>query len=246
MNRFLVPIAASLLVAACGGKVEEGPRPQLTIVGADTLDFGTVLAGTSRTLEVTLENRAGDGPRIRPLERIAIGVSGAGLVVEHDCPATLEAAESCTIRVGAEPQQAGALSGSLVVASNADASPQTLPVSGTVVAALSPAAPAFAWEAGSSGDFGTADVDSQVQRVFTIVNRGNAPGTVASVELVEASADWTVANGCTALVQPLGNCIATVTFTPSTTDAQTAELRFTDSYHSGFSAPRIALTGSGQ
>jgi Abnormal spindle-like microcephaly-assoc'd, ASPM-SPD-2-Hydin len=247
MKRLAPMLCVIVLFAACGGQVDEPPQPILTIVAADSLEFGSVLAGTSRALEVTLANRASDGPRIEPLENIAIGVNGAGLVVEHDCPASLASGQDCTIRVLAEPDTAGTISGTLVVASNAKQSPQTLPVSGRAVAALDPLQAAFAWGTGSSGELGPVDVGKSKARVVTIVNRGNQPGTVV-VTLPGAGADWELRpNNCAGVtVQLGGNCNVTVTFTPAAAGAQTARLVLSDDYHQGFAETRLPLSGTGR
>jgi hypothetical protein len=247
MKRLAPMLALSALLAACGGTVDEPPQPILTIVDADSLAFGSVLTGTSRALEVTLTNQDKDGPQVEPLENIAIGVSGTGLAVEHDCPVTLAEGEKCTIRVLAEPVIAGTLSGTLVVASNAKQSPQTLPVSGLAVAALNPVQAAFAWRTGSSGNLGLVDVGESDDLVVTVVNLGNQPGSVV-VTLPDAGADWRLGpNGCAgATVQPGGNCNVTVGFTPAAAGTQTARLVLSDKYHEDFAETRLELTATGR
>lgn len=233
-----------LALAGCGGTVREPEDPRLAVVQADALAFGSVLAGAPRALDVTLTNGRDDDREYETLGDIEIGIDGAGLSVDHDCPARLRSRASCTIRVTAAPQVAGSLAGTLRVASSAGGSPERLVVSGTAVDVLSPIAPAFAWGGGVTGSFGSVEVGKTATRVVPVVNRGSAAGT-APLRIVPADAPWTLSSDCGASVAAGATCNATLVFTPTAAGTAEATLELADAYREGYAPLALKLRGSG-
>ena len=234
-------LAAAAFVAGCGGTVREKESAELEIVDGDALDFPATLAGTDRTRRVTLRNGSG-GSEFDDLTGIQIGIDGAGLQVDHDCPATLGSKESCTIRVTAAPQVAGSIAGTLTVAS----SDGTLrrPVSGSAVAALATVGPALQFETGVSGNVGSVATDKTVTRSIDIVNRGSGAGTLA-VRLAAPDGGWTMANDCGGSIAPDARCTVTLTFAPAQRQLYEATLTFTDAYRDGYAPAELPLRGTG-
>lgn len=236
-----VAVAAAALVAACGGTVREDASAELELIDGDTLDFPATLAGTDRARRLLLRNGSG-GSEFDDLTDIRIGIDGVGLQVEHDCPATLGSKESCTVRVIAAPQTAGTISGTLRIAS----SDRTLQrgVSGSAVAALSPAGPALQFQTGASGDVGAVPTDETATRSIDIVNRGNGAGTL-SVALAAPDGGWTLTHDCDRSIAPGERCTATLRFAPTDEQRYEATLTFSDLYRDGYAPARLPLTGTG-
>lgn len=245
MTRNALPIAAlAVAVAAfagCGGTVREPAEAELELIDGDTLAFPATLAGTDRARRLVLRNGSG-GSEFDDLTDIRIGIDGAGLQVEHDCPATLGSKESCTVRVIAAPQVAGAIDGTLSVTSNDGTLRRT--VTGAAVAALSPAGPALQFQTGASGDVGSVATDQTVSRSIDVVNRGNASGTLA-VTLTAPDGGWTATHDCTGSIPPDGRCTVTLVFAPTEEALFEATLSFTDLYREDYAPARLALRGTG-
>jgi Abnormal spindle-like microcephaly-assoc'd, ASPM-SPD-2-Hydin len=241
MRTALLTLAVAALVAGCGGTVRESASAELDPIDGDTLDFSGTLAGTDRARRVVLRNGSG-GSDFEDLTGIRIGIDGAGLQVEHDCPATLGSKEACTVRVIAAPQVAGALAGTLTVAS----SDGTLRrgVTGTAVAALDPAGPALQFQTGVSGDVGSVPTDETVTRSVDIVNRGSGAGR-ATVALSAPDGGWTATHDCDRSIPPLGRCTVTLVFAPPEASLVEATLTFTDLYRNGYAPARLPLRGTG-
>jgi Abnormal spindle-like microcephaly-assoc'd, ASPM-SPD-2-Hydin len=238
----LLTVALAALVAACGGTVRERASAELEVVDGDALDFTRTLAGTDRARRVLLRNGSGDTD-FEDLTDIRIGIDGAGLQVEHDCPSTLASKESCTVRVIAAPLVAGALEGTLSIAT----SDRTLRrgVTGSAVAALDPAGPALQFQTGVSGDVGEVATDETLTRSVDIVNRGSGAGR-ATVALSAPDGGWTATHDCNRSIAPNGRCTVTLVFAPTEVVLYEATLTFTDLYRDGFAPARLLLAGTGK
>jgi hypothetical protein len=238
----LLTLAVAALLAGCGGTVRESASAELEIVDGDALDFAGTLAGTDRARRVLLRNGSG-GSDFEDLTDIRIGIDGAGLQVEHDCPSTLGSKESCTVRVIAAPQVAGTIAGTLSV----QTSDRTLrrDVSGSAVAALDPAGPAMQFETGVSGSVGSVATDESVTRSVDIVNRGSGAGTLA-VSLSAPDGGWTATHDCNRSIAPGARCTVTLVFAPADEVLYEATLSFTDLYRSDYAPARLPLSGTGE
>jgi len=104
-----------------------------------SLTFASQTVGTTSAAQtVTLTNTGAGALSIS-------GIAASGSFAETTaCPSSLPAGASCTISVTFTPTAAGTLTGALTVTDNAATSTQSVSLSGTAVAAATPAAPSVA------------------------------------------------------------------------------------------------------
>lgn len=137
------------------------------------------------------------------------------------------------------PAALGIFSATLNVTDNAPASPQTVSLTGSGIAApivsLSPTTLAFGNQ--------NLGVTSAAQPV-TLTNTGNAALDIISIGLTGTnSADFAETNNCPEMLNPASNCTVNMTFTPSVVGAESASLQFTD--NAADNPESVALSGTG-
>jgi len=237
---------AVLALAGCMGTEPDEARPVLSAAGPNGAGFGATLLATTKRLDFRLTNSDAGFQKVAPLENIAISVSGTSLTVSHSCPTVLNEGESCFITVAYAPTIAtAALTGELRVTSNAASGPTVLALTGSAVAALSPAAGAVVFQGNASSDFGTVARGSSVDRPFTVKNIGNADDTVTVAG--PAQSGWSFSHTCTATLVPGGTCTVTVRFAPTTAGPSTpTALTITDDYNKGYGGLTLQPVGVGQ
>jgi hypothetical protein len=157
-------------------------------------------------------------------------------------PATLAAGATCTINVTFTPTQLGPRTGSLAVTDNAAGSPQTVPLTGTGVAA-----PSVGLMPMSLTFTGQMLTTTSAAQPVTLKNTGTGPLTINTIA---ASGDFaatsTGANACP--INPVtlaagGTCTISVTFAPTAAGARSGTLTVTDN---GAGSPQtIPLNGTG-
>jgi Abnormal spindle-like microcephaly-assoc'd, ASPM-SPD-2-Hydin/Beta-propeller repeat len=210
-----------------------------------TLSFGNQTLNTTSTpaLPVTLKN-TGTGP----LTINTIAASGdfaetsTGMNACPINPATLAAGATCTINVTFTPTALGPRTGTLAVTDNAVASPQTVSLTGTGVAApsvgLTPTSLTF------SGQMLTTTSAAQP---VTLKNTGTGPLTIntiaASGDFAETSTGMNACPISPATLAGGATCTINVTFAPTAVGARTGTLTITDN---GTGSPQtIPLSGTG-
>lgn len=240
----MVLAALGLALAGCMGTDPGEPRPEIAPAGPKGADFGATLVGTRKQLDFTLMNSSAGFVKVAALENIAVSVAGTGLSASHSCPTTLNEGESCFITVVYTPSIAAAsLAGEVRVTSNAGATVRAL--SGSAVAALSPAAGAVAFDGSPSNSFGDVTVGSFVDRTFTVRNIGNADDTVTVV--APAQTNWASSHTCTAALVPNATCTVTIRFAPSAAGTSTpTALTITDAYNTGYGGLSLQPVGVGR
>ena len=173
--------------------------PGVTL-SASSLAFGSQSVPTSSAPQtITLTNTG-----TAPLSIASIAVIG-DFSESNTCPASLAAADSCTIDVVFTPTVAGSITGTLGITSNAPGSPHTVGLSGTGTApgiSLTPPSLTFA-----SRTVGT----TSSPQTITLVNTGNAPLNISSLMVI---GDYTLVSNCGASVAAGGSCSIIVTFMP--------------------------------
>jgi uncharacterized repeat protein (TIGR01451 family) len=206
------------------------------------LDFGNVLAGTSKTLTVTFANSGTDDTFITDIE---IGGQNAAdftaSLASLTCANTasgfkVPAGGSCTVDVTFAPSATGDRTASLAVTNTSADGTQTLPLTGT---GINPQVSL----ASTSLDFGKQAVGTTSQpKTVTVANTGTTSLTVRDAT---ASGDFTAdATGCTAQPVPPGQaCAITVTFSPTATGTRSGTLTITSNAAS--SPDTVALSGTG-
>jgi hypothetical protein len=143
--------------------------------------------------------------------------------------------DNCTINVTFTPGGLGTRTALLNVNDNGSNSPQTASLTGTGVAAVTLSS--------SSISFGSVYIGgSATAKPVTLTNNQSVPLTNINITIIGASA-YSQVNTCGASIPANGQCTVTVTFTPTTTGAQTATVNIAD--NASNSPQTISLTGSG-
>ena len=226
---------------AVSGKLSTGapaPAPNATL-NPTSLAFGDQTVNTNSAERTSTLTNSGNAA----LAITSIGDTGpnAGdFTTTEDCPASLPAGASCTIRVIFRPSATGQRTATVNVVDNDNTDPGTVALSGNGVAAA-PTAP-NAVVAPTSHDFGTVTVGSTSgARVSTLTNNGNAPLTITSID--DGSADYTTNEDCPASLPAGQSCSITMVFHPTATGTRNATVTVNDNDPD---ATTIALTGVGQ
>jgi len=200
------------------------------VLGSASLEFGSVTAGTSKTLTTTVSNT---GAASVTISSVAISnqnfsLSGPSL------PVTIAVGQNSTISLVFIPNAAGAFSATVSVSSNASNVSTTLSLSGTGVAngqlALNP----------TSQSFGSVTVGSQSNQIVTLTNN-----SASTVNISQASVSGTgfKLNGVTAPIalNASQSTTFTVTFAPQSTAPASGSLTIT----SNASNPMLTIPVSG-
>lgn len=244
MKHLLPILAAAFALTACMGTEPDKPEPRLSAVGPAGAAFGATLLGTRKQLDFTLSNSDAGFAKVETLEDIAIGVSGSGLTMSHNCPTELDEGESCFISVYYTPLAAATLSGELRVTSNAEDSPTVRALTGRAVAELDPAQGAVAFDGAAPSDFAAAVGSSQL-RTYTVRNIGNADDTLTITGPTQAG--WTWDHTCTGTIAPDVSCTVNVRFTPTETGPSIpSPLVIGDAYNEDHGGLTLRLGGTGR
>jgi hypothetical protein len=191
-----------------------GPVVSLT---PSSLTFAAQMVGTfSPAQSATLKNTGGTALKI-----ISIGRSG-DFYEGNNCPATLAAGSSCTVRVTFTPSSAGPRPGAVTIADNAPGSPHKLPLSGTgsgtgsIVLMLSPA----------SLSFGSVAVGAtSASQTVTLTNNGTvAASFLEPFGFATTGANWSDFHKnphCGTSLAPGKSCTVSVFFKPLATGTRT-------------------------
>jgi hypothetical protein len=215
--------------------------PQVT-VSPTSLNFGTnIYLGSILAKTVTITNTgnatltfSGD-----PLIAILKGGDSSEFATVNLCGKTLAAGKSCTMIVGFvagpfyNPQTA-----TLTIKDNAPNSPQTVPVSATVID------PVASFSANSIS-FGSAKTSSaSVTKSITLSNPGGTALSITGYAITgTAKGDYSETTTCTGTLNPKGSCSISVTFKPTAKGSRPATLIVTDSAQN--SPQSISLSGTG-
>ncbi len=198
-----------------------------------TVGFGNVIVGAPNSQTVTLHNGGTASLTISQATTTGTGVSISGLSI----PATLAAGANATLNVTFSPVGAGAISGSVVLTSNAPTSPLTIPVTGTGVAATR-----VINVSASNLTFGNINVSSNSVQNVTLTNNGNSNVTISNIGTSGAGYSASgVANGTT--LSAGQSTSLSVTFAPTIAGAASGNVTITS--NASNSPGNISLTGTG-
>jgi hypothetical protein len=206
-----------------------------------SLTFSTSPAvGTSATQTVTLSNN-GNAPLTFTTAPLT-GANPGDYSQTNTCAGSVAASSSCALSVTFTPAAPGTRTATLTITDNSNNvanSTQSVSLSGTGTgAAVSLSAPSIAFGSQTEG------VASASQTV-TLTNTGNATLNFTSSIAVTGTnaADFGQTNTCGSSVLAGNACTITVTFTPSTANAESAAVTLTD--NAPGSPPSISLSGTG-
>lgn len=216
------------------------PAPMLTL-SQPSLGFGLVTIGTtSIARSVTLGNSGSANLLIASIQ----STSGE-FKVKHDCQSTLAPGASCTVTVTYTPATANAAE-SVVIASNAFSSPNSIVVTGLGTTSV---LPVLAWSAAAPSSIAFVNTDvgkSTDASPLTMVNNGPGSVTISAIGTAGANADAFSVGGGTCLggvTLAMGDtCSVVVSFVPDVTGVRSATLLVAST---GSNPPDIPLTGTG-
>jgi hypothetical protein len=176
-----------------------------------------------------------------PLIVISIGRSG-DFYEGNNCPTTLAADASCTLRVVFTPTAGGTRSGAVTITDNAAGSPHRLPLTGTgtgtgsIVLMLSPASLSF-----GSVPEGTISSPETV----TVTNTGTVAASFSGpFGFATSGTDWRDFHkdpNCGTSLAPGKSCTVTVTFKPTASRTETGFFLV----RQGAASVQIPLSGTG-
>jgi len=183
-----------------------------------SLTYGNVLVHGSSTQAVTLKNSGSSDVNISQLSVSGAGFSVSGVAV----PFTLPAGQSAALQATFAPAAAGAATGSVTIASDAQTTSSSVALSGTGVNAtytmvLNP----------TSVVFGNLNVGSTAKQTVQLSNTGNTSFTVTQV--AAAGAGVSVSGlAVPATIAPSQGVPLTVTFAPTTGGAVAGSITVTN------------------
>jgi hypothetical protein len=181
-----------------------GTAPQLS-ANPTSVAFGNVTTGNTNTTPITLTNGGTAAVTITSASVTGTGFSIQGLTT----PVTINSGGNTSFNVAFAPTSAGAVSGSISLASNAPNSPLAISLSGTGVAAT------YVLTANpTSVTFANIQVGSNSSQNVTLTNTGNSNVTISAIT---PSGPFS-ASGVTpnTTLTPNQSVTMSVTFTPAT------------------------------
>jgi hypothetical protein len=202
-----------------------------------SLSFGTIAVGSSSLGKtITLKNNQSNALAISQI------VTSGDYHQFNNCPASLSAGASCTIRVAFAPTMTGPVLGALTVLSNAFPGTQPVALAGSGSGAigsrvaLSPRLLTF-----GSQEAGTSSATKNIR----LTNTSSTVGlTIAGIQ---TTANYTTTNTCLGkLIAPGGSCNIAVTFKPTVDFAPVNYPGAITVFDSDRTSPQVvALSGSG-
>jgi Abnormal spindle-like microcephaly-assoc'd, ASPM-SPD-2-Hydin/Protein of unknown function (DUF1573) len=206
------------------------------------LAFGSVAVNTGSVMTDTVTNTG-----IVPLTITKIALTGSNTTYykqSDNCPrspSTLAAGATCVVTVTFTPTVTGALNSALTITDNVSTGSNTLNLTGAgkyPAASFNPTKLAF----------GNVAVNTGSVMTDTVTNTGAVPLTITKIALTGSNTTYykesddcprspsTLASGAT--------CVATVTFSPTTTGGLNSTLTITDNTSPGTN--NLSLTGTGK
>jgi hypothetical protein len=193
-------------------------------------NFGSVVTGNTNSQTVQLMNTGTANLVVSQATVSGTGFSLSGLSL----PLTLAPGQSGSFNAQYAPQTAGTASGSIAIVSNA--SPATIALSGTAVAATS----TLSVNPGSLS-FGSVNDGSTTAQGFTITNTGNA--NVAVSGITASGAGYSIVSGAGAVtLSPNQSTSVSVQFAPTVAGAASGSVAILSN---ATGSPSVSLSGTG-
>lgn len=209
-----------------------GTQPVLDLTSA--LDFGSVQAGSGAVTRTATVTNTGNAP----LTLSSVTLTGTFYALQNECPATVAAGASCSIRVTFTPTESGEFNGTLTVVGNVSGGPRTVALTGRAQPRPVPLVRVTPANMG----FGDRQIGSQsaAQRI-TVSNVG---GAAAAIDSITVGPDYVVAaNNCGNALAAQQSCIIELALRPVGFGPRVGQLQvFTNSDGSPHT---VNLTGTG-
>ncbi|MGC1580981.1 MAG: choice-of-anchor D domain-containing protein [Candidatus Acidiferrales bacterium] len=227
------PVTGTLTVNSAASTLKISPP---------ALSFGTVYVGQTVLQSTTLTN---SGTSMITFTNFAVqsisGDDSTGFLGVELCPKTLNAGKSCVIIMSftADSKVTPVVhAANLVITNNATGSPQTIPMTATVINPLVSLSP-------SSLSFGTQKTGTtSTAKKITLTNSGT---TQLNLSGLSVSGNFATATGTTCTktttLTPGAACFLYVTFTPASKGSKSGSLVITDNARN--SPQSVSLSGTG-
>jgi Protein of unknown function (DUF1573)/Abnormal spindle-like microcephaly-assoc'd, ASPM-SPD-2-Hydin len=236
--RILILLLGLSFLAACQGLSAGSPpkssQPQLgnlSLANA-SMDFGSVVAGTTKTLTVTATN---SGSAAVTVNSATISNNNFSLTAPS-LPATIASGQNTSFSLAFTPNAVGSFNATVTIASNASDSTAAISLSGSGIAAGQLASNP------SSEAFGSVTVGNQQSISETVTNTG---GTSVTISQVAASGTGFSLSGITVpvTINAGQNTTFTVVFAPQRAGAASGNVTLTSNAPN--STLTIPLSGTG-
>ncbi len=203
----LLALAGTLGCQSLNGK-GTAPQSSSLVVSPATLDFGTVVVGSSKTLTDSLVNSTASSITVNSVT----ATDASFKVTGQAFPLTLAAGQSAALSITFTPKSAGHPAATLAITSAMPGDSTTASLSATAVL------PGQLTVNPSSISFGTVQVGSSQTNSGTFTNSGGSDLTITQV-MVSGSEFQTGGTVLPLTLAPGKSSTFTVTFTPSVTGA---------------------------
>jgi hypothetical protein len=208
-----------------------GAQAGLSVSPAN-FSYGNVVDGLTKSQSFILTNTGTAALTIAQLTVSGAGYSVSGL----NTPATLAAGQSTTFSALFAPTTAGALNGSVSIASNTPNSPTVVALNGTGTAAT-----ATMSASPTSVSFGSVSAGSSSSQSVTLTNSGNSSLTISQIAV--SAKDVTTSGISTPMnLAPGQNATLNVAFNPTASETVTGSVTVTSSQGTSVVLP---VSGSG-
>jgi YVTN family beta-propeller protein len=229
------PVTGTLTVNSAGSTLKISPS---------SLNFGTVYINTTTLQSTTLTNT---GTSMITFTNFAVqsisGDDSTGFLGVELCPKTLNAGKSCVIVMSftADSKVTPTIhAANLVITDNASGSPQSIPMTATVINPL-------ASLSASSLSFGNQKTGTtSTAKTITVTNTGTTTLAFSGLSIsgnFAIASSGTTCKSTTSLAPTTGKCTINVTFTPTSKGSKTGTLKITDNAKN--SPQSISLSGNG-
>jgi hypothetical protein len=181
-----------------------------------SLTFPLLLVGTASAPQPATLTNTGNQP-----VTISNISATAPFSQTNNCPSSLPVSGNCQIQVVFTPTDKGTVNGTLSVTDDAVGSPQKVTLSGTGTAVVLSL---------TAINFGNQQVGtSSVPIPLTLSNLGTSSLSITQIAIKGADPnDFSQTNNCGTSVPPQSQCTITVTFTPTTKGARSANVSISD------------------
>ncbi|MBA2393027.1 MAG: choice-of-anchor D domain-containing protein [Ktedonobacteraceae bacterium] len=204
-----------------------------------TASFSSQVVGTtSGAKAVTVANTGADALTISSIA--LAGSNASDFAQTNNCPASLAVNTTCTINVTFTPTATGARTAAVTLMDSSTDSPQMLSISGTGT----PAAPVamFSPTSLSYGNHNTGTTSTA--QMVTLTNGGTAVLNIGSIAVTGTNANnFAQTNTCASTLAVGASCSISITFTPTSSGAKSANIAITDD--AAGSPQTVALSGTG-
>lgn len=198
------------------------------------LTFGSQAVGTTSAPQVvTLTNNQTTALTISSIG--FTGTNSGNFAQTNNCGTSVNAGANCAINVTFDPAASGSRTATLNVTDNAGNSPQTVSLSGTGIVPVTLSSTSLSFGTVLVGSSGTAPA-------VTLTN--NQTVSLTNINISVTGAAFSQVNTCGTSIAAGAQCTITITFTPTTSGAQTGMVIITDSASN--SPQSISLKGSGE